>query len=149
MSKIVVGAHNAAHLPTQLIRRNAMYEISVTDHFAAAHNLRGHKGGCENLHGHNWRVEAILTAENLDGLGMVCDFRDAKRALSGIIEEYDHCYLNELEQFRQSNPTTENISRFIAEALGDKLPEGVRVRSVAVWESESSYARYIVPEPIA
>ena len=123
-----------------------MYEISVKDQFAAAHNLRGHKGGCENLHGHNWRVKAVLAANRLDELGMVCDFRDVKKALADVLDEYDHCYLNDLPRFRQANPTTENIARFVAEALGEKMSEGVTVRSVTVWESENCYARYVVPQ---
>jgi len=123
-----------------------MYELHVNSRFAAAHNLRGYKGACERLHGHNWRVEAVLTAGKLDEMGMVADFRDLKKALGEILDDYDHRYLNELPQFEKANPTTENIARFIAESLAGKLPDGVTVRSIAVWESENCCARYIIPE---
>ncbi len=123
-----------------------MYELVVNSRFAAAHNLRGYRGVCERLHGHNWQVEAVLAAGNLDELGMVADFRDVKKALGEILEDYDHRYLNELPQFEKVNPTTENIARFVAESLAGKLPDGVKVRSIAVRESENCCARYIVPE---
>ena len=39
-----------------------MYEVIVRDHFSAAHQLRNYGGMCENLHGHNWKIEVIVSA---------------------------------------------------------------------------------------
>jgi 6-pyruvoyltetrahydropterin/6-carboxytetrahydropterin synthase len=123
-----------------------MYELVVSGDFAAAHNLRGYKGKCENLHGHNWKVEATLASDRLGPLGMVMDFKDVKQALASVLERYDHRYLNEVDDFKEINPTTENMGRIICERLAGKLPEHVSVRSVAVWESEHCCARYVRPE---
>ena len=119
-----------------------MYELVVTDNFAAAHNLRGYKGKCESLHGHNWKVEVTLAANTLDRLGMVMDFKEAKQALGAVLERYDHKYLNEVDDFREINPTTENMARIIFERLAGVLPQHVAVCGVAVWESERCCARY-------
>jgi 6-pyruvoyltetrahydropterin/6-carboxytetrahydropterin synthase len=123
-----------------------MYELVVSDYFSAAHDLRGYKGKCEALHGHNWKVEVTVASEKLDSLGMVVDFMDMQKALGEVLERYDHRYLNETEDFRTVNPTTENLARRIYEQLAGVLPRHVKVRSVAVWESEFCFARYTGPE---
>jgi 6-pyruvoyltetrahydropterin/6-carboxytetrahydropterin synthase len=120
-----------------------MFELTVHDGFAAAHNLRGYKGQCENLHGHNWRVTVVVGADELDELGMVMDFRDIKKALSEVLERLDHGYLNEVEPFDEINPTTEYLSRYIADELESNLPSRVSVRRVSCWESERCGATYI------
>ena len=120
-----------------------MYELNVTAGFAAAHSLRGYKGACENLHGHNWKVDVVLESEKLDDIGMVVDFKEVKAALGEILAELDHSFLNELPQFQQVNPTTENLARHICEALAKRLPAGVRVQSVTSWESEKCGAKYV------
>ena len=122
-----------------------MYELVVSDYFSAAHDLRGYKGKYESLHGHNWKVEVTVASEKLDSLGMVVDFTDMKKALAEALERYDHCYLNETEDFKELNPTTENLARRIFERLSGGLPKHVKMRSVAVWESESCFAKYTGP----
>jgi 6-pyruvoyltetrahydropterin/6-carboxytetrahydropterin synthase len=119
-----------------------MYELVVETDFAAAHNIREYGGNCERLHGHNWKVRVGLRARRLDRLGMVMDFRDVKARLSEVLKALDHQYLNEIEPFRTSNPTTENIARFICERLMKGLPKGVSVGKVTVWESERCAASY-------
>lgn len=119
-----------------------MHELIIESEFSAAHRLREYHGACENLHGHNWRVELIAAGDETDRLGMVMDFRDLKAALNGVLEAYDHKYLNDLEDFKECNPTTENLSRLIYRRVQEGLPEGVRVRSVTVWESPRCGARY-------
>ena len=120
-----------------------MYELTVEDHFAAAHNLRGYEGDCEKLHGHNWRVQVQLAAQELDELGMVMDFRDARKALGDVLTRFDHSYLNDVEPFDSQNPTTENLSRHIAEELQKSLPERVSVRRVRCWESDKCSSSYV------
>jgi 6-pyruvoyltetrahydropterin/6-carboxytetrahydropterin synthase len=119
-----------------------MYELVVSDSFSAAHHLRGYKGKCEALHGHNWKVEATVASDKLDSLGMVLDFTDIKKALAEVLERYDHKYLNETADFSEINPTTENMARMVYEHLGAALPRHVKVKSVGVWESERCCARY-------
>lgn len=113
-----------------------MYELHVESDFAAAHCLRGYQGKCERLHGHNWRVQVVLRSEALNALGMVMDFKDARAALGEVLERFDHRHLNETAPYDRINPTTENLARGIAEEVGGRLPEGVKVKSVTVWESE-------------
>ena len=120
-----------------------MYELSVQGNFSAAHNLRGYKGDCERLHGHNWRVQVHLAADELDGLGMVMDFRDVKGLLNEILSELDHRYLNEVKPFDVQNPTTENLCRHIADRLAQGLPDRVAVRRVTCWESENCGSSYV------
>jgi len=119
-----------------------MYELELETEFAAAHRLREYEGDCERLHGHNWRVRLTLQAERLNALGMVADFREVKDLLGDVLDEFDHAYLNDLERFREINPTTENIARCICEELRPRLPEGVRVAAVTAWESPRCSATY-------
>jgi len=119
-----------------------MFELIIETDFSAAHNLREYKGQCERLHGHNWKLQVSLISEKLDNLGMVMDFRDAKKRIEEIIKKYDHTYLNEIEDFKIKNPTTENISQIIYAELINNLPPGVKVGKVTTWESERCGASY-------
>jgi 6-pyruvoyltetrahydropterin/6-carboxytetrahydropterin synthase len=122
--------------------RKGMYELTIEDTFAAAHNLRGYPGNCERLHGHNWRVEVRVAAADLDELGMVMDFRELKEHLTGVLAGLDHTYLNEVKPFDAVNPTTENICRYIAEQLGAALPRRISIRRISCWESDKCSASY-------
>ena len=120
-----------------------MHSIKVISSFSAAHFLRGYKGKCENLHGHNWKVEAAVSSDKLDSLGMVMDFGELKQALNAVLEELDHKHLNEVEYFKTANPSSENICRYIF----DRLQNGVaakncRLGKIKVWETENSCASY-------
>ena len=119
-----------------------MFELEVEGHFSAAHSLRDYQGKCERLHGHNWLVRLTLGGEALGDQGMLMDFHDARELLSGAIADCDHSNLNDLEQFKDQNPTTENIARVICERVAAEAPEGVRVRRVTVWETPGSCASY-------
>jgi len=120
-----------------------MYSIRIEADFSAAHNLRGYSGKCERLHGHNWRVEVIIASDDLDELGMVMDFREARDALSGVLSKFDHRYLNEIPYFKKKNPSSEVIARYVFEELRKKIRRpGRTVRRVIVWETERSCAAY-------
>ncbi|NQT18635.1 MAG: 6-carboxytetrahydropterin synthase QueD [Planctomycetes bacterium] len=119
-----------------------MYELLFKSHFAAAHNLRGYQGDCERLHGHNWRVDVALTADRLDRMGMVVDFREVKALVDGLLKELDHHYLNELPAFEETNPTTENVAEWIFKHMATHLPDGVKVHKVTAWESDNCGASY-------
>lgn len=124
-----------------------MYEIKVITRFAAAHNLENFKGRCEALHGHNWRVEARVVANTLDKAGVVVDFSDLKAALKEVLETIDHTYLNDHPFFKQNNPSSENIARYIFDELQKRMAgEGIKVASVSAWESEDACATYFGEE---
>lgn len=119
-----------------------MYTVKVKSHFSSAHNLRGYKGKCEDLHGHNWEVEITACSDGLDEMGMVIDFTDLRKVLNDIISELDHKYLNDIEGFNKDvNPTSENIARYIFEEISAKSPD-LRLKEVTVWETDSSSATY-------
>ena len=104
--------------------------------FAAAHNLINYQGDCENLHGHNWRVEVIVAAKELDKAGLGIDFKILKKQTNLLLDELDHKYLNDLAAFKNDSPSSENISRYLFEQLSETLNnENISVEKVNVWES--------------
>ena len=120
-----------------------MYELKIITQFAAAHRLENFNGKCEALHGHNWKVEVFLVGEQLDEAGLLVDFGVIKARTNALLEEIDHKYLNELEAFREQNPSSENLARYLFERLSTALiRDGVRVSRVNVWESDTSCASY-------
>lgn len=120
-----------------------MYHLTIHTQFAAAHNLIHYQGDCENLHGHNWKVEATVCARELDRSGLAIDFKILKRETKRILELLDHKYLNEIKPFDQLSPSSENISRFIYEKLSEVLNnDNVRVERITVWESDNACASY-------
>ncbi|MBW1851523.1 MAG: 6-carboxytetrahydropterin synthase QueD [Deltaproteobacteria bacterium] len=120
-----------------------MYELKITSQFAAAHKLRGFEGSCENLHGHNWKVEVYVTGEKLERDGLLIDFRIIKEKTEKLLDELDHKFLNDLEPFISLNPSSENISRYIFESLSEELNnENVKISKITVWESDSACASY-------
>ncbi len=120
-----------------------MYELKVITQFAAAHKLRDFKGKCERLHGHNWRIEVILTGEKLNNAGLLIDFKEVKEATDGILEKFDHSFLNELPQFKDQNPSSENIAAYLFERLSSRLNNNqIKVAKVIAWESDFASASY-------
>lgn len=127
-----------------------MYRLSVKLEFSAAHYLREYKGKCEALHGHNWKVEAVIAAKEAGKQGLVVDFHVVKKALKDVLEGLDHKYLNELTYFKKHNPTSENLAKFIFVRLEDRLHlprrqagiEGGALQEVTVWESDNCSAAY-------
>ena len=123
-----------------------MYELKIVTDFSAAHRLDNFYGKCESLHGHNWKVEVFLAGDRLDEAGLVRDFGVVKAKAREVLAELDHQYLNELPAFRQQNPSSENLARYLFERLGVALNNGsVRVSRVSVWESDNSCASYFEP----
>ena len=121
-----------------------MYELKVITRFAAAHQLEMVAKECENLHGHNWKIEVCLVGETLNNAGVLMDFGAFKKILSGIIERLDHKFLNELEYFNDTfPPSSENIAYYIANELQASIKDPlVKVSSVTAWESENACATY-------
>jgi len=115
------------------------YEIKVEAEFSAAHKLREYEGKCENLHGHNWKVEVCVKSEKLNNAGMVLDFKELKTELKKVIDALDHSYLNDISYFKKVNPTSENIAKFIFDRVKTKK---LQPNKVTVWESETTSASY-------
>ena len=113
------------------------YRAQVSDQFSAAHRLHGDCGPCSRNHGHNWRVCAVVEAEELDERGMVIDFLVLQAALRRVLDRYEHQDLNELSPFdAQVNPSAENVARLIAEQLLELLA-GKAARLVEVQLAET------------
>jgi 6-pyruvoyltetrahydropterin/6-carboxytetrahydropterin synthase len=112
-----------------------MYQLTVRDHFDAAHTLRGYPGECHRLHGHTWDVEVTVAGDVLDEIGIVYDFKRLKDDLHAVLVDYDHVFLDEVAPFDEMNPTAENLARVICERLSATVVEVVSVVEVAVWES--------------
>ncbi len=120
-----------------------MYELMIESQFAAAHQLREYQGKCENLHGHNWRVQIFVRADRLNHIGLAIDFTELKASLREILAQLDHAFLNQLPDFHQDNPSSENIARWIFNKLkaAPRLKD-VQVSKTVVWESDSACAAY-------
>jgi len=119
-----------------------MYILSVEREFDAAHYLRGYQGRCERLHGHRYRVMAHITVEKLDKTGMAFDFTMLKKILQEALEKYDHRCLNKMAPFKKINPSAENIAATVYKELRRRLPKGVMLESVDVWESPEACATF-------
>jgi 6-pyruvoyltetrahydropterin/6-carboxytetrahydropterin synthase len=120
-----------------------MYELSVSRQFSAAHCLREYDGACARLHGHNYRVVITVAAGELPQSGMVMDFKLLKAACDQVVEALDHRCLNDLAPFTETNPTSENLARYIFDGVRAELAaQPVQVTSVSVWESDTSCATY-------
>jgi 6-pyruvoyltetrahydropterin/6-carboxytetrahydropterin synthase len=121
-----------------------MFEVSVEHTFAAGHALRNYRGKCENVHGHNYRVQVTLRGEKLNETGMLADFVEVKRVLRAISEPLDHVFLNDIEPFVDLNPTAENMAWYFCEKLRQHLgPDNpVEVAEVKVWETDIQSATY-------
>ena len=122
-----------------------MFEVTVDQTFAAAHALRNYKGGCENVHGHNFKVQIVISGERLDDAGLLVDFIDVKNLMGQILARLDHQNLNETPPFDVKNPSAENIAEYICTEMTGGLvntPVPVRIREVKVWETEIQSATY-------
>jgi 6-pyruvoyltetrahydropterin/6-carboxytetrahydropterin synthase len=136
-------AVNAENRTQERLSSVVMYELKVITNFSAAHQLKNFRGACENLHGHNWKIEICVTSEVLNEADIVVDFRVLKQHVNAVMAGLDHKFLNDLEAFKDQNPSSENIARYVAEQLSALLqaPE-IKVSRVTAWESETACATY-------
>ena len=123
-----------------------MYTLRVEGAFEAAHRVVGYPGKCDRLHGHNWVVEATFQGTQLDELGMLIDFKIAKKALAAVLDDFDHYYLNDFPPFNEGvNPTAENLARIIFERLAAReevAASPAELTALTVWESPKSSVTY-------
>jgi 6-pyruvoyltetrahydropterin/6-carboxytetrahydropterin synthase len=122
-----------------------MYQVSVEETFSAGHALRGYRGKCENVHGHNYRVRVTLEGPQLDAIGLLVDFTQLKQVIREIMGRLDHQFMNDLEPFKTVNPSAENVAKYFYDEVIRQLnglPPGARVTDVILWETDTSRAQY-------
>lgn len=116
-----------------------MYKITVELSFSAAHNLVDYHGDCENIHGHNWRVLVTASFKELPPDGMAVDFRVLKAASQKVIAVLDHKHINNIDYFKNTNPTSENIARYIFDCIKKEI---INVDKVTVFETDKYSVTY-------
>ncbi|HZG53031.1 MAG TPA: 6-carboxytetrahydropterin synthase QueD [Pyrinomonadaceae bacterium] len=123
-----------------------MFEVMIERNFSSAHQLRGYKGKCENLHGHNYKIEIFARGRELDHIGLLVDFGELKTAADDIVQYLDHRNINELPPFDvELNPSAENLARYILERVAARVgDERVQVYKVRCYETPTSVATYQV-----
>ena len=123
-----------------------MYEVTVEDSFAAGHYLRNYKGKCENPHGHNYKVRVTLAGKELDKAGLLLDFKDLREVMRQVIERLDHQMLNDIEPFKDLNPSAENLAKYLYDQTQRSLRQitngRVHVKDVTVFETDTTTAKY-------
>ncbi|OUX18264.1 MAG: 6-carboxytetrahydropterin synthase QueD [Gammaproteobacteria bacterium TMED257] len=116
-----------------------MYTLTTFVEFSSAHVLNGHEGACKRMHGHNWKVEVEVCGNKLDNIGMVIDFKEIRNKTNDVVNQLDHRFLNDLDSFKEINPTAENIAKYIYTELSIILnKKQVEVKSIKLWETDKS-----------
>jgi 6-pyruvoyltetrahydropterin/6-carboxytetrahydropterin synthase len=122
-----------------------MFQVTVDETFSSGHALRGYKGKCENVHGHNYKVRVTLEGPQLDSIGLLYDFTHLKRAIREIVAGVDHKFLNDLAPFDVINPSAENLAKYFYDETTRQMkamPEGARITSITIWETDTASATY-------
>jgi 6-pyruvoyltetrahydropterin/6-carboxytetrahydropterin synthase len=121
-----------------------MFEVTVEQVFAAGHALRNYKGKCENVHGHNFKVQVVIEGERLDQTGLLVDFIDVKDLMRAVIARLDHQFLNDVPPFDVRNPSAENIAEYFHQemSIGLTTTVPIRIREVKVWETDIQSATF-------
>jgi 6-pyruvoyltetrahydropterin/6-carboxytetrahydropterin synthase len=140
LARVPRGASHRDTGETPVLHFSMPFEIRTVRTFSAAHQLRLYDGSLEPLHGHNWRISVTVSADQLDSIGVVMDFHELARLVDDVVEPMHNRSLNDLPAFASVNPTTENVAMHVARSL--KLPAGVRLSKVEVWETWDCSAVY-------
>lgn len=125
------------------------------EHFNAAHRLYRKDwddkknaeifGLCSNplYHGHNYYLEVKVTGEVDPETGYVIDLKILKDIIKAeVLDKFDHRNLNEdTEEFRDLNPTAENIVWVIYEKIRKKLDFELEL-AVRLYETERNFVEY-------
>lgn len=127
--------------------KQSKYTLTIITDFSAAHILHGYDGPCSRLHGHNWQVEAKVSAYRLDEIGLAYDFAELKKATRELAKSLDHRFLNEIPPFDKQNPSAENISAWFYNQLEKMITEpSVKIEAITIWENERSKVTYTEEE---
>lgn len=122
-----------------------MYRTFIETDFSAAHQLHGYPGHCGRLHGHTWKVRVEVETDQIDDIGIGLDFKKLKSIANNVLEPLDHHHINQIPPFDKENPTAENLSRYLYREIQKRIPSGVRMIQVLVWESEHYAVGYYEP----
>jgi len=123
----------------------ATFEVMIERNFSSAHQLRGYKGKCENLHGHNYKIEIYARGGELDNIGLLVDFVELKAAADEVVQYLDHRNINELPPFVELQPSAENLAKYVLERVSARIDdERVRIYKVRCFETPTSVATYQV-----
>lgn len=116
-----------------------MYVIAKRFTFSASHKIGGLPADhpCAHLHGHNYEVEVILQAIELDPVGFVRDYRDLAELKRFIDQTLDHRHLNDV--FGHDRTTSEFIAKWLYDWCGARWPE---VAAVRVSETPKTWVEY-------
>lgn len=113
--------------------------------FEAAHHLINYDGPCANVHGHSYKLQVTVSGNiNLEDQKYACDcmvldFKGLKSIVkSFIIDTHDHEDLNKI----YDNPTAEVMVVCIFNTISKVLPRDVKLESVKLWETSTSFAEY-------
>jgi 6-pyruvoyl-tetrahydropterin synthase len=122
-----------------------MYSITVSHHFMIAHSLGGEVfGPAQRLHGATYVVEAELRRASLDADGIICDIGRALDLLKAVLGEFEYRNLDEFEEFRGRNTTTEFLAGEIHRRLAERIKVGAlgseRIASLKVVLRENPVA---------
>lgn len=111
--------------------------------FDSAHHLHCYEGKCKSLHGHTYKLQAVMGGR-VDFRGIVIDFADIKRIVQErVINRLDHRYLN--DALPPMNTTAENMVVWMYEQIERGLTEeglypNIRLEEVRLWETPTSCA---------
>ena len=115
----------------------------IERNFSSAHQLRGYKGKCENLHGHNYKIEIYARGRELDNIGLLVDFVELKAAADEVVTYLDHRNINELPPFHELQPSAENLAKYVLERVAGRVgDERVQIYKVRCFETPTSVATY-------
>jgi len=125
-----------------------MFEVTVETGFSSGHYLRNYQGGCENPHGHNYKVRITLAGEVVEDNGLLLDFKCLKEALRPTAEYLDHQMINELPPFTEINPSAENLARYFFEKVSSRIAamtgNRVKVKECTLYETNKASATFYV-----
>lgn len=120
-----------------------MFEVAYETTFCATHRLTEAGRPIEPLHGHDWRVEAVVAGESLDAAGVVVDFEVLKRVVAEVASRFHYKDINEHPAFARASPSAEAVARYFFEEVRSGLGEvGRHLRRVRVWEAPGCSASY-------
>jgi 6-pyruvoyltetrahydropterin/6-carboxytetrahydropterin synthase len=121
-----------------------MYRVAVRRDFVAQHYLIGGDWGLENKkHSHHYVLELELEGADLDRHGYLVDIVEIETALNQQVGLFRDYTLNELEAFKELNPSLERFAHILCENLAKAIRAGnIGRMTVRLWENENAWASY-------
>ena len=119
-----------------------MFRITIETQFKASHGVALPDGSREPQHEHFWAVSVEVSADKLDGRGMVIDFAQLNARLSDVTSQLSGAVLNDVDYFRENGSTAENVALYVFQKLEPNLPSSVRLEGVTISEQVGCSARY-------